>query len=204
MHISEGILSLPILAGGGAFAIIGTGIGLKHIDTDHIIETSLLSSAFFVASLVHIPLGPGSVHLVLNGLVGILLGWASVPAIAIALFLQALLFGFGGLTVLGVNTVVMAGPAVAVYYLFGPMIRKEGRTRMIGAFCAGMVAILLSTCLLALALVGTDRSFLDTARLLLAAQIPLMLLEGVITMFVVSFLDRVQPELLNFSSRVHP
>ncbi len=204
MHISEGILSLPILAGGGAFAMIGTGIGLKHIDTDHIIETSLLSSAFFVASFVHIPLGPGSVHLVLNGLVGLILGWASVPAIATALFLQALLFGFGGLTVLGVNTVIMAGPAVAVYYLFAPMIRKGGRTRLIGAFSAGMVAILLSTCLLALALVGTNRSFLDTARLLLAAQIPLMLLEGVITMFVVSFLARVQPELLNFSNRVHP
>ncbi len=202
MHISEGILSLPILAGGGVTAIIGTGIGLKHIDTDHIIETSLLSSAFFVASLVHIPLGPGSVHLVLNGLVGILLGWASVPAIVTALFLQALLFGFGGLTVLGVNSVIMAGPAVAVYYLFGPMIRKKGKTRMIGAFCAGMVSILLSTCLLALALVGTDRSFLDTARLLFAAQIPLMLLEGVITMFVISFLARVQPELLNFSTRI--
>ena len=204
MHISEGILSLPILTGGGALAIIGTAIGLKHIDTDHIVETSLLSSAFFVASLAHIPIGPGSVHLVLNGLVGIILGWASVPAIAIALFLQALLFGFGGLTVLGVNTVIMAGPAVAVYYLFGTMIRKGGRTRMIGAFCAGMVAILLTTCLLALALVATDRSFLATARLLLAAQVPLMLLEGVITMFVVSFLARVQPELLNFADRVHP
>jgi cobalt/nickel transport system permease protein len=201
MHISEGILSLPILAGGGVTAVIGTAIGLKRIDNDHIMETALLSSAFFVASLIHIPLGPGSVHLVLNGLVGILLGWASVPAIATALFLQALLFGFGGLTVLGVNTVVMAAPAVAVSFLFGPMVRKPGRSQLLGAFLAGAVAILLSTLLLALALIGTDSSFFDTAKLLLAAQLPLMLLEGLITLFVVSFLARVQPELLNFATR---
>lgn len=199
MHISEGILSLPILAGGGIAAVVGVGIGLKHIDNDHIIETSLLSSAFFVASLIHIPIGPGSVHLVLNGLVGILLGWASVPAIATALFLQALLFGFGGLTVLGVNTVIMAAPAVVVFYLFRPMIRETGRTRMIGAFFAGVVAIFLSTVLLALSLAGTDIAFLETAKLLFIAQVPLMLLEGVITLFVISFLARVQPELLNLT-----
>ena len=201
MHISEGILSLPILIGGGATAIVGIAVGLKHIDNDRIIETSLLSSAFFVASLIHIPVGPGSVHLVLNGLVGLLLGWAAVPAIATALFLQALLFGFGGLTVLGVNTVTMAAPAVAVFYLFGPMIRKNGKTRLIGAFGAGVVAILLSTFLLALALAGTDPSFLKTAQLLFIAQLPLMLLEGLITLFVVSFIGKVQPDLLNFTCK---
>jgi cobalt/nickel transport system permease protein len=199
MHISEGILSLPILAGGGVTAVIGTAIGLKRIDNDHIMETALLSSAFFVASLIHIPLGPGSVHLVLNGLVGILLGWASVPAIATALFLQALLFGFGGLTVLGVNIVVMAAPAVAVSFLFGPMVRKPGKSQLLGAFLAGLSAILLSTLLLALALAGTDSSFLATAKLLLVAQLPLMLLEGLITLFVVSFLAKVQPDLLQLT-----
>ncbi len=199
MHISEGILSLPILAGGGVTAVIGTAIGLKRIDNDHIMETALLSSAFFVASLIHIPLGPGSVHLVLNGLVGILLGWASVPAIATALFLQALLFGFGGLTVLGVNIVIMAAPAVAVSFLFGSMVRKPGKSQLLGAFLAGLGAILLSTLLLALALVGTDSSFLTTAKLLLVAQLPLMLLEGLITLFVVSFLAKVQPDLLQLT-----
>jgi cobalt/nickel transport system permease protein len=199
MHISEGILSLPILAGGGVTAVVGTAVGLKRIDNDHIMETALLSSAFFVASLIHIPLGPGSVHLVLNGLVGILLGWASVPAIATALFLQALLFGFGGLTVLGVNIVIMAAPAVAVSFLFGPMIRKPGKSQLLGAFLAGAVAILLSTLLLASALIGTDSSFFDTAKLLLVAQLPLILLEGMISLFVVSFLAKVQPDLLQLT-----
>jgi len=200
MHISEGIVSLPILAGCGVVAAAGTAIGLKHLDQEHIIETALLSSAFFVASLVHIPVGPGSVHLVLNGLIGLLLGWASVPAIATALFLQALLFGYGGLTVLGVNIVVMALPAVAVSYLFGPLVRGQGRWRMIGSFAAGATAIFLSTILMALALITTDQHFLITARLLLISQLPLMVIEGVITLFVISFLARVQPELLQIST----
>ncbi len=200
MHISEGIVSLPILAGCGVAAAAGTAIGLKHLDQEHIIETALLSSAFFVASLIHIPIGPGSVHLVLNGLIGLLLGWASVPAIATALFLQALLFGYGGLTVLGVNIVVMALPAVAVSYLFGPLVRGQGRWRMIGSFAAGATAILLSTLLMALALLGTDQHFLITARVLLLSQLPLMVIEGVITLFVISFLARVQPELLHIST----
>ncbi len=204
MHLSEGILSLPILAGGGVVAALGTAVGLKRLDYDHIIGTALLSSAFFVASLIHVPLGPASVHLVLNGLVGVLLGWASVPAIGVALLLQALLFGYGGLTVLGVNIVIMAAPAVLVSLLFGRMIKKNGKQQMLGAFLAGATAILLSTVLLALVLIGTDSSFFDTAGLLLVAQLPLMFIEGVITMFVLSFIVRVQPELLHLNKPLTP
>jgi len=201
MHLSEGIVSLPILLGGGLTAAVGTTIGLKRLQDDHIIATALLSSAFFVASLVHVPVGPASVHLILNGLVGIILGWASVPAIAIALLLQALLFGYGGLTVLGVNIVIMALPAVVVSYLCRPLIARPGRARLLGGFLAGAGAILFSTILLALALIGTDGSFLVTARLLLLSQIPLMFIEGVITMFVLAFLARVQPELLQLNNQ---
>ncbi len=204
MHISEGILSLPLLAGGGITAALGVAVGLKRLDHDHIIGTALLSSAFFVASLIHIPLGPGSIHLILNGLVGILLGWASVPAIATALLLQALLFGYGGLTVLGVNIVIMAAPAVLVSLLFGRLVRGQGKKQKIGAFLSGAMAIFLSAVLLALALIGTDDSFLDTARLLLVSQAPLMLIEGIVTLFVVSFLARVQPELFHLNNSSTP
>ncbi len=197
MHISEGILSLPVLATGGVVAAAGVAVGLKKLDYEHIMTTALLSSAFFVASLIHVPIGPSSVHLILNGLVGLILGWAAVPAIGVALFLQALLFGFGGLTVLGVNTVVMAGPAVAVYLIFSPWIREGGKKKMIGAFLAGSLAVAMSGILVALALIGTDEAFLKTAQLILLAHIPIMLIEGVVTMFTVSFLSRVQPEILS-------
>jgi cobalt/nickel transport system permease protein len=38
-----------------------------------------------VASLIHVPIGPSNAHLILNGLVGLLLGWGAFPAILVAL-----------------------------------------------------------------------------------------------------------------------
>ncbi len=196
MHISEGILSGPILISGAFIAFSGTLIGLKKLDYEHIMPTALLASAFFVASLIHVPLGPGSVHLVLNGLLGIILGWSAFPAILVALFLQALFFQFGGLVVLGVNTVTMAVPALCCYSLVRPWLKKE-KTRNIAAFFGGAFAVFLSSLLMALALALSDTGFLATARIIIAANIPIMLIEGVITMFTVAFLARVQPEILH-------
>ena len=151
---------------GGIIAAAGTIIGLKKIDYAHIMPTALLSSAFFVASLIHVPLGPGSVHLVLNGLLGIILGWAGFPAILIALFLQAIFFQFGGLVVLGVNTVTMAVPALCCYYLALPWL-KNPKTRPVAAFGAGALAIFLSSLLMALALALSDSGFLTTAKVII-------------------------------------
>jgi len=195
MHISEGILSAPVLISGGVIAAAGTIIGLKKIDYEQIMPTALLSSAFFVASLIHVPLGPGSVHLVLNGLLGIILGWAAFPAILIALFLQAIFFQFGGLVVLGVNTVTMAVPALVCYYLARPWLKKS-KTRPVAAFVAGGLGIFLSSLLMALALALADSGFLATAKVIIVANVPIMLIEGFITMFTVAFLVRVQPEIL--------
>ena len=114
MHISEGVLSTPVLLSGAALTVVGTAIGLKKMDYDRIPQVAVLSAAFFVASLIHVPIGPSSVHLILNGLLGLLLGWAAFPAILVGLALQALLFQYGGLIVLGVNTFNMAMPAVVL------------------------------------------------------------------------------------------
>ena len=85
MHIAEGVLSGPVLAAGFAVTAVGIGIGLKKLDSEQIAETGILAAAFFVASLVHVPVGPANVHLILNGIVGLMLGWAAFPAIAVAL-----------------------------------------------------------------------------------------------------------------------
>ena len=122
MHISEGYLSGPVLVSGAALAAAGTAIGLKALDYDRIAQAGILASAFFVASLVHVPIGPANAHLILNGIIGLLLGWSAFPVILAALVLQSVFFQFGGITSLGVNTVIMAAPAVAVYYLFARLI----------------------------------------------------------------------------------
>lgn len=196
MHISEGVLSPAVLAGGAVLAVAGTAIGLKKVDYEAIPRVAILSAAFFVATLIHVPVGPVGLHLVLNGLMGLLLGWMAVPAILIALFLQALLFQFGGLTALGVNMVTMAVPAVFCFYAYRGLLRRKGTAAAVGAFACGFTAILLSGLLVAVALITTGQAFLEVAELVLLAHIPVMLIEGVITLFIFLFLKKVKPEML--------
>jgi len=123
MHLSEAVLATSdagriVLGAGIVLAAAGTAIGLRKLDYERMPRVAVLSSAFFVVSLIHFPIGGTSVHLVLNGLMGLILGWAALPAILIALVLQAVLFQFGGLLAVGVNTVTMGLPAVVCYHLF--------------------------------------------------------------------------------------
>lgn len=204
MHISEGVLSAPVLVTGAAIALAGTAIGLKKTDYDRIPEVAVMAATFFVASLIHVPLGPTSVHLILNGLIGLLLGWAAFPAILVALFLQAILFQFGGLTTLGVNTVNMALPSIVCYYLFKDLINARKNWISIGAsFACGFIAVGMAGVLVALSLLFTGRSFLTVAKLVLAAHLPVMVIEGLITVFVVNFLKRVKPEMLQVINVAH-
>lgn len=195
MHISEGILSAPILISGGALTLAGTAIGLKKLDYDRIMSVAILSATFFVASLIHVPLGPGSVHLLLNGLLGVILGWACFPAILIALLLQAVFFQYGGIVVLGVNTFNMAAPALLCFYLLRPWLIQP-KFRVIAGFTGGFLSVCLSSLLMALALALSDTGFLVTAKIIVTAHLPVMIIEGFITMFTVSFLARVKPEIL--------
>ncbi len=196
MHISEGVLSPAVLAGGAALAVAGAALGLKKMSPESIPRVAILSSAFFVASLIHVPLGPVSMHLVLNGLMGLFLGLAALPAILVALALQAVLFQFGGITVLGVNTVIMGFPAVACYFLCRPLLRRRDWGAAAGAFTCGALAVLGSGLLAALALVTTGEAFVPAAKLVVVAHIPVMLIEGLITMFAFSFIRKVRPDIL--------
>lgn len=197
MHISEGVLSGPALVSGMILAGAGTAIGLKRLDYDRIAHAGILSASFFVASLIHLPIGPSSVHLILNGIVGLLLGWAAFPAILTALLLQAMLFQFGGITTLGVNTVIMALPAVIAHYLFSPLIWKSHGASLTAAFGCGAVSVLLSALLMSIALIATQESFVEIAYAVIGFNIPVMIIEGVVTAFCVSFIKRVQPSLLS-------
>jgi cobalt/nickel transport system permease protein len=196
MHISEGILSGPVLVSGAALAAAGTAIGLKKLDYDRIAKAGILSATFFVASLIHVPVGPSSVHLVLNGIVGLLLGWGAFPAILVALILQAAFFQFGGITALGVNTVTMALPAVICYFLFKSLILKKSYIHMVAAFACGFLSVFLAAIIVGLALLFTEENFLEVSSLIVIANIPVMVIEGIVTAFCVAFLKKVQPSML--------
>jgi cobalt/nickel transport system permease protein len=198
MHISEGILSAPVLVTGAALTATAVGYGLKKMEHKEVPKVAILSSVFFVASLIHVPLGPSSVHLILNGIIGLLLGWSAFPAIFVALALQGVLFQFGGITTLGVNTFNMAFPAIICSYLFNRGVRgKNNFIALIMAFVCGFLAVLLSGIMVAAALVFTGEQFIQVAKLVIIAHLPVMILEGVFTTFCIGFLRKVRPEILN-------
>jgi len=196
MHISEGVLSGEILAAGAAIAVAGTGIGLKKIDYDRIVHVAILASSFFVASLIHVNIGPASAHLILNGIVGLLLGFAAFPAILTALLLQSIFFQYGGLTALGVNVVVMAVPAVLSHYLFLPFLGKSDKLTFAAGFLSGFLSIFLSSIFMGFALWFTDINFFETSLAIIMANIPVMIIEGIVTGFCVAFLLKVYPQII--------
>jgi cobalt/nickel transport system permease protein len=180
----------------------GVAVGMRDLDQKEIPSIGILSAAFFVASLIHVPAGPVSVHLILNGLVGLILGWKAFPAILVGLALQALLFQFGGITTLGVNTLNMALPAVVCYYLFGWGTKSGTRLYafIFAAFASGFCAVLMAGTLVGLSLYMTGEAFLPAAKLVVAAHLPVMLIEGILTAACALFLRKVRPEILEVAN----
>ncbi len=197
MHISEGVLSPAVLGGGAAIAAVGMAVGLKKLDYERLPQAAILSAAFFVATLVHVPIGPASAHLILNGLLGLLLGWGAFPAIFVGLALQAVVFQYGGLTTLGVNTTTMALPAVVAGLTLRRLAAGGNQTLAVTAgFVAGAGAVLGAGLLVAAALALSGEEFLAAAEVVLIAHLPIMAVEGLLTSAVVSFLRRVRPQML--------
>ncbi len=212
MHISEGILPAQLCISGYGLTSLITWYSLGQINRlpnpkANIPKASLLTAAFFVASSINIPIPPASVHLVLNGLLGTVLGYYAFPAILIGLFFQGIMFGHGGLTTLGINALIMGVPALLAYqifqlrHVFGKIIKENLSMRIFG-FIAGASAIGISSLIFfSLIITNLPSGFDDSLEQkaiygLIISHIPLMGIEGILTAMVVSFLHRVMPELL--------
>lgn len=63
MHIAEGVLSAPVLIAGAAAAAAGIVVGLKRLDESRLMTAGLVGAAFFIASLIHVPIGVSSAPL---------------------------------------------------------------------------------------------------------------------------------------------
>ncbi len=199
MHISEGVLSAPVLITGGVAAAACILYGLKKLPEDNLMLAGLVGAAFFVASLIHVPVGFSSAHLILNGLVGIILGWAAYPVIFVALLLQGLLFMFGGLTVLGVNTLTMGTGALVAGFLYRLIAVKDDSRHVrngFAAFLAGISGVFFAALFTAFALAFSAEGFKAAAIALFVAHVPIMIAEGVITLLVCAYLRRVHNPLI--------
>ena len=192
MHISEGVLSAPVLLAGWAVTAPAVAAILWRVRQSEIPRIACFSALFFVASFVHLPVGVSSMHLMLSGLVGAFLGSRAILAIFVALFLQGVFFGFVGLIVLGVNTAVIGFPAVLgrVFAAAAKAQELKVRTQKIYLFLAGFVPIVCSILLLDLVLFISGREFFAIATLISLEGAILAVLEGIITLFALSFIAK--------------
>ncbi|GGF65492.1 cobalt transporter CbiM [Terasakiella brassicae] len=198
MHIVDGALSNDVVIAGGILAVGGIALGLKKMDMEKIPAAGIMAATFFVASLIHVPIGPSSVHLIMNGLAGLILGWTAFPALFVGLLLQALFFGYGGVTVLGVNTVAIALPAVLMHYICRTGIRHSNKkVAMFWGALAGGGSIAVTAVLVTIALAITGESFIPAAKLVILAHTPVMAIEGFLCACAVSLIHRVKPELFD-------
>ena len=198
MHISDGVLSPQVWVSGYVITgALATYILTKKTDISEIPKLSVITAAVFVASLIHIPIGPTSVHLVLSGLAGITLGLAAFPAILVALILQAFLFQHGGITTIGINTVNMGLPALAAYGVFLAVtkINIKGKYTIFGGL-AGGIAIALGIALLSLCLLSTGEYLEYVVPYVVVAHLPVVAIEAIVVGAFAGFMVKVRPQLL--------
>lgn len=210
MHIPDGMLPASVCIAGYGFTAAGVAVALNRINKlqnprEEIPKVSLLTAAFFVTSWIHIPMPLTSVHLLLNGLLGALMGYFAFPAILVALFLQAVMFGHGGLTTLGVNQIIMGVPAVLAAILFKWLYHMAGRKKWglpVLGFTTGVVGMGFSLIFFLLVLINFIPANVDPVAEKAAiyaavmAHLPLVVLEGVFSALVIGYLHKIKPELL--------
>ena len=211
MHIPDGIL--PPLVWGGALVASGalTAFSLRKINQEEdpraaVPKAAMMTAAFFVASSIFFPLPPPmtTAHLILAGTMGAILGWYAFPSILIGLILQSVVFGHGGITTLGANALIMGIPAMLVFGLFQSQksaIHKPYRSQIIG-FLSGFLGVALAAVIFYGFIIGTlpaeiDQSAETSATLLLiASHIPVAIVEGLFTAYLINYLRRTRPNLI--------
>ncbi len=169
VHISDGVLAWPWLAAGVALAAALLWSAAWRIRDEEIPRVAILSAAFFVSSLIHVRAGPTSIHLLLTGLVGVVLGRRAALAIFVGLLLQVILFNHGGYWSLGVNTCVMTCPALLCFALYRSLHRIPLPRSVlvgIGAFLWLMTGVYSLTLVCNTSLTELEMSAVELANLL--------------------------------------
>ncbi len=211
MHIPDGLLPPSVCITG--YAITGgiTWFSLRQINRqpnyqEQIPKASLLTAAFFVASLIHIPIPPFSIHLVLNGMMGLILGYYAFPAILIGLLFQTIFFQHGGLSTLGINAVIMGIPSLIAYYLWSlrtiPMFTNSLAHNVLAFLCSGTSIFLSALIFVFITLnniapdldIDTEKTAILTSLIGYGIQ---AIIEGILTVILINFLTKVKPEILD-------
>lgn len=225
MHIPDGYLSPTTCAVTYALVLPFWMRGFaraKSTAQGRLVPMLALTSAFcFTVMMFNLPIPGGTTaHAVGMGVAAILLGpWAGLVAISIALAIQALFFGDGGITTFGANSLNMAVAgcfvAWAVYRLIAGRSAVSARRRALAGACAGYAGINAAALLAGIEFGVQPLLFHDAsgaplyAPYPLSVAIPAMMIahltiagaaEAVLTGAIVGWLQRSQPELLAASA----
>lgn len=226
MHIPDGYLSPPTY---GAFYglmavlwIIGGRKLRKTLSSKRIPFLGLGAAFSFVIMMFNIPLPGGtSGHPVGSTLISLVIGpWAAFLAVSVALVIQAFFFGDGGITAIAANSFNMAfAMPFAGYYLnrlLSRGARSDSSRTIISAGIAGYVSLNLCALLtgielgiqplIAHGLDGRPLYFPYALRIVVPAMLLGHLLflgfvEAAVTAFVVAYLRRAEPSLLEIPQR---
>lgn len=196
MHIADGVLSAPTIAATVAGTAGLLAWSLKDVAEEEIPKISLTTGTFFAVSLISIPVGPSTIHPLMAGLMGVMLGRRAPLAFFIALLLQALLFQHGGLTSLGANTLMLAIPAIVA----GQLYRRLSLAPLLKGMVTGGLATVLTILLLVLVLAVSQPLFVrgtfSVVRLLVIGHVPLVVMEAVLTGFALQLMTKARPDWL--------
>lgn len=195
MHISDGILSLEATVVVSAISLFAMAKAIKELKNEDISITGVASAMFFIASFIHIPFGVTQIHLILLGVIGILISWSTFVAIFVALLLQALLLGYGGIVSIGVNLFIMAMPAVLVHYLYHTSFMQKLNDK-IKFFTVGFLGTFFATLFLTSILYFSKEEYNYAAFTIFSVNIITMVIEGIVSMFLLLFIKKVYPQVL--------
>lgn len=212
MHIMEGYLPVSgcLLWGALSLPFLAAGVAaIRRVVREQRRNLLLLAMAgafVFVISSLKIPSVSGSCsHMTGTGLAAILFG---VPVTAvlgiIVLVFQALLLAHGGLTTLGANTFSMAIAGPLASWLLYRLGRRTRLPRQALVFLAAAVGDLVTYCVTSFQLAlaypsaqgGVAASAAEFLGVFAPTQLPLALIEGILTMLVLLGLETyARPEL---------
>ncbi len=229
MHIPDGYLSpstCAVLYGAAApFWYVALQRVKKSLSTRLVPLLSVMAALSFVVMMFNLPLPGGTTgHAVGVGIATIILGpWASILAISIALAIQAVFFGDGGITTLGANCFNMAivGSLVVygVYRLISGRIALTASRRVVAAAVAAYAAINASALCMALECGLQPLFFKNSTGAPLYAPYPLKialpavmighltfagLAELILTAGVIAYFQRTNPAMLRLTAPVGP
>jgi cobalt/nickel transport system permease protein len=212
IHLGEGsfplwALALWTLVGAGLIGIVIYRIRKGGIRTQQIALAGIGAAASFAVFQLNLPVW-GGIHMNLTGLVGILAGPALGALIALVVNIFSAALGHGAIGLLGANTLVNATEAIVAYYVFRTLLRMDwdvfpatasAATLGLSAGAVLMGAIIVVS--------GVNGSALPRADLtvavagLVALNLGVAVVEGIVTGFVVQFLASVRPDLLDLVDR---